>query len=82
MPKSPVSELTDKTELTREQFEGLLGQIDKGLRALPATAQVGTELSCFLGRFSNKGLLGHCGSCCLQPGWHSLWGAHTGTFVL
>ena len=40
-PRSPVSELTDKTELTREQFEALLGQIDKGLRALPATAQVG-----------------------------------------
>ena len=50
VPKSPVSELTDKTELTREQFEGLLGQIDKGLRALPATAQVGTEMSCFLGK--------------------------------
>ncbi len=56
-PKSPVSELTDKTELTREQFEGLLGQIDKGLRALPATAQVGAEMSSSLGRHSAR-LLG------------------------
>lgn len=53
-PKSPVSELTDKTELTREQFEGLLGQIDKGLRALPATAQVAKQQGEFLANLLNK----------------------------
>lgn len=35
-----VGDINEDTELTREQFEELLGKIDKGLRALPATAQV------------------------------------------
>ena len=39
----PVSDLSDDTVLTREQFEDLLAKIDKGLRALPATAQVGAQ---------------------------------------
>jgi NADH:ubiquinone reductase (non-electrogenic) len=30
----------EDTELTKEQFKELLGKIDSGLRALPATAQV------------------------------------------
>lgn len=37
---SPLNELSDDTEITRTQFEELLAKIDKGLRALPATAQV------------------------------------------
>lgn len=37
---SPLSELSDDTEISRTQFEELLTKIDKGLRALPATAQV------------------------------------------
>ena len=40
----PVSDLSDDTVLTREQFEDLLAKIDKGLRALPATAQVSLRL--------------------------------------
>ena len=36
----PLNELSDATEITRSQFEELLAKIDKGLRALPATAQV------------------------------------------
>lgn len=32
--------LDEETELSREQFKELLGTIDSGLRALPATAQV------------------------------------------
>lgn len=39
----PVSDLSDDTVLTREQFEDLLAKIDKGLRALPATAQVSSQ---------------------------------------
>ena len=37
---SPLNELSDDTEISRSQFEDLLTKIDKGLRALPATAQV------------------------------------------
>ena len=37
---SPLNELSDDTQITRTQFEDLLAKIDKGLRALPATAQV------------------------------------------
>lgn len=33
--------LEEETELSREQFKQLLETIDSGLRALPATAQVG-----------------------------------------
>ena len=36
----PLNELSDDTAITRTQFEDLLAKIDKGLRALPATAQV------------------------------------------
>ena len=39
---SPLNELSDDTEISRTQFEDLLTKIDKGLRALPATAQVGS----------------------------------------
>lgn len=38
---TPLGELKEGTELSRDDFKDLLGQIDKGLRALPATAQVG-----------------------------------------
>lgn len=37
---SPLAEVSDSTELSREQFKELLTKIDSGLRALPATAQV------------------------------------------
>lgn len=36
-----MAELNEKSELTEEQFVDLLKKIDNGLRALPATAQVG-----------------------------------------
>ena len=39
----PLNELSDDTTITREKFEDLLKKIDKGLRALPATAQVWTH---------------------------------------
>ena len=42
----PVAELTDDTEITREQFEDLLAKIDQGLRALPATAQASFTQCC------------------------------------
>lgn len=35
--------LSGNTEITREQFKEVLGRIDKGLRALPATAQVANQ---------------------------------------
>ncbi len=37
---SPLADVNDKTELSREQFKELLTKVDSGLRALPATAQV------------------------------------------
>ena len=39
---TPVSELSEDTELDKEAFSLILGKIDQGLRALPATAQVST----------------------------------------
>jgi hypothetical protein len=39
---TPVSSLEEDDELTKEQFKAVLAQVDKGLRALPATAQVKT----------------------------------------
>lgn len=39
----PLNELSDDTAITRTQFEDLLAKIDKGLRALPATAQVARQ---------------------------------------
>ena len=40
----PLNELSDDTSISRTQFEDLLAKIDKGLRALPATAQVSAAL--------------------------------------
>ena len=45
---SPLNELSDDTEISRTQFEDLLTKIDKGLRALPATAQVSSLHSSFI----------------------------------
>ena len=39
---TPVSELREDTELDKAAFSEILGKIDQGLRALPATAQVRT----------------------------------------
>ncbi|KAL3146637.1 tubulin alpha 1 [Trebouxia sp. C0010 RCD-2024] len=47
---SPLNELSDDTEITRTQFEELLAKIDKGLRALPATAQVARQEGEYLAR--------------------------------
>ena len=41
--ETPLSTLDDDTALTREEFAELLGSIDRGLRALPATAQVAKQ---------------------------------------
>ncbi len=38
------AEITETSELGREDFKELLGKIDKGLRSLPATAQVGSAV--------------------------------------
>ena len=38
--EGPVSALREDTELDKEAFRELLTSIDRGLRALPATAQV------------------------------------------
>lgn len=38
--ESPMATIDDNDELTKQQFRALLEQIDSGLRALPATAQV------------------------------------------
>ena len=41
---TPVSSLSESTELDKAAFKEILGKIDQGLRALPATAQVGRHL--------------------------------------
>lgn len=41
--ESPLAELNESTPVTKEQFKALLGKIDSGLRALPATAQVAKQ---------------------------------------
>ncbi|KAK9812482.1 hypothetical protein WJX73_003352 [Symbiochloris irregularis] len=43
------------TELTKEQFEALLGKIDDGLRALPATAQVAAQQGKYLAKLLTAG---------------------------
>ena len=43
----PVSALSEDTELDKEGFRELLTSIDRGLRALPATAQVPYSLAFF-----------------------------------
>ena len=40
---SPLSTLDEDAALTREEFSDLLASIDRGLRALPATAQVAKQ---------------------------------------
>ena len=45
--EGPVSALSEDTELDKEGFRELLTSIDRGLRALPATAQVHTEYCTF-----------------------------------
>jgi hypothetical protein len=37
---SPFETVEENTAVSKEEFKDLLAQIDKGLRALPATAQV------------------------------------------
>lgn len=39
--QSPLATVDETEELTKEQFKMLLEKVDSGLRALPATAQVG-----------------------------------------
>ena len=48
-PGSIVGDLDESTQLDKTAFEDLLGKIDRGLRALPATAQV-----CVLGEVWNS----------------------------
>eukprot|EP00775_Hariotina_reticulata_P004476 gene4476-4730_t len=40
---TPVASMEEDDELTKEQFKAVLAQVDKGLRALPATAQVAKQ---------------------------------------
>lgn len=49
--QSPMDSMDDSDELTKQQFNALLEKIDSGLRALPATAQVGrSSYGCSTGR--------------------------------
>lgn len=74
---SPLADLSDSTELTREQFKELLGKIDSGLRALPATAQVGSS-------WQNTSMLPlhawGAGAACLACAPHA-WGRDHGASV-
>ncbi|KAK9839229.1 hypothetical protein WJX81_002839 [Elliptochloris bilobata] len=50
-----VGELTEDTALEEDQFRDLLEKIDRGLRALPATAQVAKQQGEFLAALLGKG---------------------------
>jgi hypothetical protein len=43
---TPLADIKEDTKLTKEEFRELIANIDKGLRSLPATAQV-----CFSSHF-------------------------------
>lgn len=45
---SPFADLDDSTQVSKEKFKELMGKIDNGLRALPATAQVAKQQGEFL----------------------------------
>ncbi|MEW5317674.1 MAG: hypothetical protein WDW38_008956 [Sanguina aurantia] len=44
----PFAEVSATTQISKEEFKEMLGKIDKGLRALPATAQVAKQQGEFL----------------------------------
>jgi NADH:ubiquinone reductase (non-electrogenic) len=52
-----IDDLDDDTRLTRSEFEALLGSIDRGIRALPATAQVAAQQGKYLARLAESGAL-------------------------
>ena len=43
---NPLESFDEEIELTAQEFADLLSTIDRGLRALPATAQVRTHNAC------------------------------------
>ncbi|GBF96542.1 hypothetical protein Rsub_09125 [Raphidocelis subcapitata] len=54
---SPLNTVEEDTSLTKEQFKELLQQIDAGLRALPATAQVAKQQGEYIGKLLSGGAL-------------------------
>ena len=78
-----MNELSDDTAITRDKFEDLLKKIDKGLRALPATAQVWHCISywvgyCHSGKHNSSfhNLIGHFGFQDLRAVMQSVWPGH------
>lgn len=59
---TPVSELSEDTELDKAAFSEILGKIDQGLRALPATAQVALFNPCGFTFAASKMFCAHCPS--------------------
>ncbi|KAG2486568.1 hypothetical protein HYH03_014738 [Edaphochlamys debaryana] len=56
---SPMAQLLDGVAVDRQQFHDVLDKIDKGLRALPATAQVANQQGQYLaGMFSRTRITG------------------------
>jgi len=51
---TPLSELSETSTVSRDQFKEILKSIDSGLRALPATAQVARQQGDFLADFFNR----------------------------
>ena len=52
-----IDDLDDDTRLTRAEFSSLLESIDKGIRALPATAQVAAQQGKYLAKLAAGGAL-------------------------
>ena len=54
---SPLSTLDDDAALTRAEFADLLASIDRGLRSLPATAQVAKQQGEYLANLVGDGVV-------------------------
>ncbi|KAK9914887.1 hypothetical protein WJX75_001929 [Coccomyxa subellipsoidea] len=52
---TPVSQLGEDTELDKDAFREIIGKIDQGLRALPATAQVAKQQGEYVAKLLSKG---------------------------
>ncbi|EIE19302.1 nucleotide-binding domain-containing protein [Coccomyxa subellipsoidea C-169] len=52
---TPVSALGEDTELDKDAFREIIGKIDQGLRALPATAQVAKQQGEYVAKLLSKG---------------------------
>ncbi|GAX84552.1 hypothetical protein CEUSTIGMA_g11973.t1 [Chlamydomonas eustigma] len=77
---SPVATVEESHELTKEEFKTLLGKIDSGLRALPATAQVAQQQGAYLANlFAKNKITGNAETSVMGKGMRSFGYFHKGS---